>query len=155
MKTETLIALKKSLFDICHQQIQERIKTVRESLSLSEDSKDAETKSSAGDKHETSRAMMQLEMERNHKQLIQNLDLEKELLQITIDKKTKKATKGSLVISNTGNYFIAIGLGKIEYQDQIYYVISPKSPFGSMLLNKEKGHTFYFGEKENKIEEVY
>ncbi len=97
-----------------------------------------DSKSSAGDKHETARAMMQLEQEKTGKQL-QEANLQKgELDRINKDFKSNCISAGSLVGTNNGFLFLAIGLGKIVVDEISIMVLSPKSPLGHILLGKMK-----------------
>ena len=62
-----------------------------------------------------------------------------------------KIVPGSLVFTNHENYFISVGLGKIEIDNEIYYSISAESPIGKVLLHKHKGNTFNFLNKKFTI----
>ena len=97
-------------------------------------SRDNETKSSAGDKYETGRAMMQAELDKSEMHFAKLLHLKKEMEQIDVTKKYDRVEKGSLVFTNRGNYFLSIPEGKIELDDKLYYAISILSPIGSKLL---------------------
>ncbi len=115
------------------------------------DSRDSDTKSSAGDKHETSREMAQVEMENYQIQLNKTLGQKNELAQINADYIRDEITVGSLVETNEGTYFISIGLGKIKMNGSEYFVISSASPIGQQLLQKKKGDQFSFLGREIKI----
>ena len=80
---------------------------------LFQNQKSTQTKSSAGDKFETSRAMMQAEEERSKVQLVKAVNLKNDLTQIDINRVSDRVILGSLVFTNQGNYFLSIGLGKI------------------------------------------
>ena len=58
--------------DLCHQCqafIDNRLRTIQKTINEIQESLTSETKSSAGDKHETGRAMLQLEREKAGNQL--------------------------------------------------------------------------------------
>lgn len=97
-----------------------------------------ETKSSAGDKHETSRAMMQLEQEKLGKQLKELEEQRSELEKIDISKPSVQIAKGTLIQSDKGFLFISIGLGKISVDGKTVFAISPQSPLGLKLLGKKE-----------------
>ena len=61
--------VKRELFKHCEVFVSKRLKTVEEIISSNQNALQSETKSSAGDKHETGRAMLQLEMEKASQQL--------------------------------------------------------------------------------------
>ena len=114
--------------------VQKKIDVANSSLNATIEGRDNQTKSTAGDKHETGRAMMQAEQQRNEIQLRKAILLKKELQQIDIEAAFDKVQQGALVLTNQGNYFIAIGLGKVEVAEKIVYAISVLSPIGNCLL---------------------
>jgi len=113
-----------------------------------------ETKSSAGDKHETGRAMAQLETEKLTKQLGEALKLTELLHKINPQEKHQLIGLGSLVITNNGNFFIGASLGKIEYEEQIYFAISAVSPIGKILATKKEKETFSFNNRTYTISSI-
>ena len=147
-------ALKRQLYQGLVQQVEKRIATARSILKSTVESRDNETKSSAGDKHETGRAMMQREEEQHSVQLAHALELKQVLSQIDVDKAFSKVEFGCLVMTNHGSYFLSIGLGKIEVAEKDYYAISPASPIGQALLNKAVGDKALFLEKEYVITRI-
>jgi len=118
-------------------------------------SRDADSKSSAGDKHETSRAMAQIELDKNEVQLQKIKNLKSELLQINPQAQHQKIETGSLVFTNCENYFFSIGYGKIFLGEQVFYAISLGSPIGKALQEKLKGDKILFQEREIEILEIY
>ena len=64
-----MLQLKKQLYALCLQYAQDRIQTAALALAGSKQAAHEETKSSAGDKYETSREMMQQDTDRNQAQL--------------------------------------------------------------------------------------
>ncbi|MDQ1139553.1 hypothetical protein [Pedobacter agri] len=61
--------LKNQLFQLCFTFIQNRIENIEYSMLQARQASNDDTKSSAGDKYETTREMMQQEMDRNSKLL--------------------------------------------------------------------------------------
>jgi len=73
------------------------------------------------------------------------LRLRQEISQIDAKKKFEKIEFGSLANTSQGNYFLSIGLGKLEASNgQTYFAISFGSPIGRELLNKKQGEQFTF-----------
>ncbi|HSY60679.1 MAG TPA: hypothetical protein VK796_02335, partial [Cytophaga sp.] len=60
---------KNTLYAYCTDYVTERITRLKTEIKKTQSSANEETKSSAGDKYETGRAMAQLEIEKNTKQL--------------------------------------------------------------------------------------
>lgn len=134
--------------------VQEKIDIANSSLGAAIEGRDNQTKSTAGDKHETGRAMMQIEQQRNEIQLGKAIILKKELQQVDREKTFEKIQLGALAITNQGNYFIAIGLGKVVVGVKNIYAISVLSPIGKALLNKRVGEVVTFQNKEIILEEI-
>ena len=118
------------------------------------EAKNNETKSSAGDKHETGRAMMQLEEEKHERQLSKALQLKNLLDKIDIKKQQTNVVLGSLVTTNQASYFFSVGIGKLKLDEQTYFAISLDSPIGQVLVGKTVGETVTFRGKEIVIQEI-
>jgi len=150
-----MIEHKEILFNTCVEFVNKRAKTVASIIRSNQKALTSETKSSAGDKHETGRAMLQLEMEKASLQLEGIYTMERILKKINIKDSATIVRLGSLVITNKTNYFMAISAGKITIDNQLYYAISTSSPIGKLLLGKTIGDTFIFNNKTLAINGVY
>ena len=148
------LAIKMKLFIYCEEQLNENISILRAALEDTRESATSETKGSAGDKHETGRAMMHLENEMNAKQLAERLKLVEVLQAIDPNEKHNKVKLGSLVITSNGNYFVSIAIGKAEIEGSVYLLISPAAPIGALLMNKKEGDVFDFNGSSIKIESL-
>ena len=148
------MSIKKQLYQQLQEQVDQRVSNAQKAMKAAEDSKNNETKSSAGDKFETSRAMMQGEEERNKIQLVKAVDLQRQLAQIDITKTSKIVVLGSIVFSNQGNYFLSIGLGKIVLEDTTYFAISLASPIGQLLFGKSEKDVVNFRGKRIEIQRL-
>jgi transcription elongation GreA/GreB family factor len=141
-------AIKQHLYKQLEQLVNERLYIAQENILSANDSQANDSKSTAGDKHETGRAMLHMEQENNQKQLAKALDLKKELTTIDITAKRIIIGKGSLVKTAQVSYFITIGLGKLVSNNEVVYAISLASPIGQLLLGKKAGDSFVFQGKE-------
>ena len=99
----------------------------------------SETKSSAGDKHETGRAMAQLEQEKLSRQLSETRKSLDGLKQIDPGKEMNEVAFGSLVQTNRGYFFVSVGIGQITVNEVSVVCITAGSPLGQKILNKTKG----------------
>jgi len=63
------LELKKQLYNQCSDFIEHRLLIIKSTINDIQESLDSETKSSAGDKHETGRAMLQIDLEKACNQL--------------------------------------------------------------------------------------
>ncbi|WP_179333905.1 GreA/GreB family elongation factor [Winogradskyella costae] len=136
--------IKEELYKSCLEFINNRLLTVTTTISDIQNSLQSETKSSAGDKHETGRAMLQLEREKAGHQLAE-IEKQKEILQnINIESKHQRVAFGSVVFTSKANYFIAISAGEISLKDCKIYAISVATPMAQLLLSKMVGDTIQF-----------
>lgn len=136
--------IKQILYDTCKADIAKRLETIQSSLSSIAESKSGDTKSSAGDKFETSVAMMHLEEDKLKRQLHEANLVFETLHGIDIARVAKTARLGSLVTTNKGEYFLAIGLGKVTVKDKVYYCVSMTSPIGAQLVGKAVNDVIVF-----------
>ena len=146
--------LKQLLFDKCSDYVETRFSTIQSSIEEIQESLTSETKSSAGDKHETGRAMLQLEREKAGQQLAEIENVKNALAQINIEKTSETVILGSLVYTSQFNYFIAISAGLITVDSEIFYAISSQTPIGQLLFGKRAGDSFVFREQMIVIEEI-
>lgn len=114
----------------------------------------SESKSSAGDKHETGRAMIQLEREKLGNQIAEVEQNQQRLNAIKNHKSTKSVTIGSIVLTDQLNYFIAIAADFCELEGKKYYCISPQSPIGGRLLGKKVKDQIEFNTRSSTLLEI-
>jgi len=138
---------KEILYQSCVNYVEQRIKNASDAVQESQSAANAETKSTAGDKHDTSRAMMQLAAEQNAKHLAEANKLKQVLHLIDPNKKHDKVELGSLVITSNGKFYISISVGKITLEDEIFFAISPTSPMGMQLTGLSEGEAVNFNGK--------
>tara|TARA_Y100000768_G_scaffold386392_1_gene374697 strand:- start:528 stop:971 length:444 start_codon:yes stop_codon:yes gene_type:complete len=112
--------------------------------------KNSISKSSAGDKHETSRALMQSEFDKinnnyqsqlNHLKVIESLDMS--------DK--PKIGLGSLIETDSSILFIGIGLGIHQIGNKKVIIVSRASPIGKQLEGKKEGDYIFLNNNKEKI----
>lgn len=134
--------------------IDQRIEQYRQDIASAEESRNTATKSSAGDKHETGRALMQIELNNLEKQLSTNLALKNSLRQMPTSGNQKTIAFGSLIKTDLGLFFISVSLGKITSGAESCYALSPTAPLGNAFIGSKKGDKVSFREKVYLIEEI-
>jgi len=147
-------SIKQQLHTLCLVYVEERIKGANEAIQFAQASANEETKSSAGDKYETGRAMAQLEIEKNSAQLAEARKLKQLLFQLDPTKTTETIQAGSLVITSQGRFYISIPAGQYTIEGEIYFAVSPSSPIAQKLLGLKADDQFMFNKKEFVVEEV-
>jgi transcription elongation GreA/GreB family factor len=100
---------------------------------LAKESRDSDTKSSAGDKFETGREMMQREMDKLSALVDNTLYSLNKLDRLANLPSSSVVAEGSLVETDQETYYISIGYGKTDS----IYAISIESPLGVELKGKK------------------
>jgi len=146
---------KQKLIKTCTNYLKDKINSLHAIINEVSEASNSESKSSAGDKHETSKAMMQLEIEKLGTQLneaeLQLVEFEK----INFNKNFQCIEQGSLVETNKGSFLIASSIGKITIENQIIFVISNKSPLAIALAGKQQKDVLNFNGVEYVINYIY
>ena len=146
--------LKKELYNLCIAYVRNRMDEAKQAVDLIEQSAKEETKSSAGDKYETSREMMQQETDRSMAQLNEAKKLMVALSQITYNNVNTTAEAGSLVVTNNGKFYIAISAGTLSLQGETFFAVSPASPIGLKLRGLKAGDEFTLNNKLYQVKEI-
>lgn len=143
--------LKEVLFKQCQVFVDNRLKAIQKTIDEIQVSLTSETKSSAGDKHETGRAMLQLEREKAGQQLAEIQKLNQLLSKIEVVNTKDTIGLGSLVFTTKANYFLTISAGEVKADNQSFYAISNNTPIGRLLLGKQVGDHISFRDQEFEI----
>jgi len=149
------MSLKEELYKACVVFVNKQAETIENIINSHKKSLQSETKSSAGDKHETGRAMLQLEMEKAGKQLVSIQTMKEILAKIDPKEHNKLACLGSIVVTNKMTYFLSISAGKINIEGENYFAVSVSSPIGRSLLGKSAGTEFVFNNVKDIIKEIF
>ena len=145
--------MKSELLEIIHQKISEKIQKLEQLIAETRASNN-DTKSSMGDKYETSREMLQQEI--NHLQIQLNEHLKSQQILKNINPNPHKiVTLGSLVETEKGMFFIAISLGELSFNQEKIFVISAESPLAKAMNGKKVGETFIVNNLTQIIKNIY
>ena len=146
--------VKTQLLQLCNQSLETRLQSVLAVIEDIKQSLQSETKSSAGDKHETGRAMLQLEREKAGHQLAEIEKTKQILSKINTESTSKNIGLGSVVFTTTSNYFISISAGELQVENETFYAISASTPIGQLLLGKSVGDKVTFRNMTFEITEI-
>ncbi|NAS31006.1 3-oxoacyl-ACP synthase [Flavobacteriaceae bacterium R38] len=150
-----MAVLKEALLEQCQLFVDERLKKLQKTIHDIQESLLSETKSSAGDKHETGRAMLQLEREKTGKQLAEVQKLNEMLNKIDLTITGEHIRLGSIVYTSQANYFIAISTGLLSVSNEQFFAIAPNTPIGKLLLGKKVNDDIFFNGKQIKITSIH
>ena len=146
--------LKEQLYNQCIAYVQNRMAAAELAFKDAEKAQNEDTKSSAGDKYETGRAMMQQEKDRNNIQLNEANKLMVALNLIGTKSTSSTAETGSLVITDNGRFYIAISAGTLMVDGENYFAVSPASPIGLKLKGLKAGDEFGLNGKNYRVVDV-
>ena len=131
--------------------LDQRAAALQAELSATLEARNSDTKSSAGDKHEVGRAMVQQELDQLEGRLAGVLSMQQELARVPLDRTYERVGFGSLVRTDQGRYFLAIPLGLVELGSESCYAVSVASPIGQALLDRQADEVITFNGKRIAI----
>jgi len=136
------------------QTIDLKLSELEEAIKLIEDSAKEETKSSAGDKYETSRAMLQQEKDKKQSQLElwQSYLAQVKLIDSSI---CDKVEKGALVETSANVLYVSVPIGKFSCQGLNIFGISIDAPIYQAMKGYREGQELTFNNRILKIKKVY
>ena len=134
--------MKARLIKHCLQIASEKVKALENELGSSREATGSEDKSTAGDKHETGRAMMHLEQEKLYAQLAEAETLVAEFERIDPKYSSVTIQLGTLVFTDKANFLITAGLGRVRFENGDYFVVSVQSPVAQAMIGKKNGVEF-------------
>ena len=146
--------LKEKLHKQCQDALNQRLEAIKSTISDIQNSLQSETKSTAGDKHETGRAMLQLEREKAGNQLAEIQKQIEILHKINPEMSYSKVALGSLVKTTVSNYFIGVSVGEITIENETFYAISLSTPIGKLLVSKGVGDNIQFRMQKFTITDI-
>ena len=148
------MTLKQKVHQHYLQMVNDNISLLQKDLADLKESGANETKSTAGDKHETALAMLQIE------QANKRMQLEKVIAQKIVVEKMNPTivaplvVNGSLVKTDKGYLFLSVALGKAVVEGITLTALSPQSPLGNQLMGLKAGDTAIFNNKSYYIETI-
>ena len=146
---------KQKLIQVCSDYLKNKINSLNVIISEVYESSNSESKSSAGDKHETAKAQMQLEIEKLGTQLKEAEEQLAEFEKINFNKTFRAIEQGTLIETNKGYFLIASSIGKIAVDDKIVFVISGKSPLAIAFAGIHQKDSLNFNGVEYLIEHFF
>ena len=146
--------LKNELLELCKDFVQGRIQNAENAMQNAQQSANSEERSTAGDKHDTARAMSHLEQEKSAKYLDEAIKLKRALSELLKAQPSDAIDFGSLVVTNQGTYFIALSIGVVKLEGENYFIVSPTSPIAIAFKGLVVGDKATFNGRTFLVEEV-
>ncbi len=146
--------IKSKLIVLMKERIEDKIQMIQNAIILAKESRDSDCKCTVGDKYETGRAMMHIEIQNKENQLAQVLELKKGVQNLLSETTSDVITFGSYVLTNYGNYYISVALGELKIEDLSCFAISLASPLGKVFVGKKKEDQFSFNGRAYHILDI-
>jgi transcription elongation GreA/GreB family factor len=135
--------------------LREKASAIRSDIASTLAARNSDTKSSAGDKHEVGRAMIQQELDQQEAQLAKTEAMQHELARVPLERSYDRVAFGSLVTTDQGTYFISIGLGMVHVAGEACAVVSLASPIGEALRGKGVGDQVVLNGRKLIVQEIH
>jgi hypothetical protein len=132
---------KERIKQICIEKIQNQIAELKELMQDVQRSSNQESKSTAGDKHDTARAQVQIEVERIGNQLKIVEEMYRDLGRI-LHIKNDQIFAGSFVETTCGDFYLSVGLGKLTQGNFSFFAVSVNSPISLAMKFLKLGDEF-------------
>ena len=146
---------KQKVYEHYRELLEDKILSLQKVLDDLKESGANETKSTAGDKHETALAMVQIEQANKRAQMEQLLAQKAVLNKIDPSIQAIQVVNGSLVKTQQQYFFISVALGKAIVGEKNIVALSAQSPLGKILMGLKKGNTASFNQTHFLIEEIF
>jgi transcription elongation GreA/GreB family factor len=134
--------------------ISDKIKMLQQVLADLKESGANETKSTAGDKHETALAMLQIEQANTREQLEKIVQQKTALEKINPAITASIVVNGSLINTNRGYFFMSIAAGKAIVDGVTVMALSPQSPLSIKLMGLKPGDKAEVNNNSYSIESI-
>lgn len=139
---------------MCKAYIDTRIKNAEQLIADAREAISNETKSSAGDKYETTREMMQQDIDMATMRMSDAKQQLQVLERIDALAVTDRIIPGSLVYTDKGNFYVAINAGQLKINNVSYQTISLTAPIGQAMKGLAAGNNFTFNSKQYRIDKI-
>ena len=126
---------KSAVISVLDKQLLSKLSYLTTNLKQAIDSRNSDTKSSAGDKFETSREMAQIEIHKIKSEILKTQQFITDLF--------SKVTQ--FIITNKGSFLISIPFGKLLVNDTAVFCISINAPITKQLINTKVSANFDYG----------
>ena len=148
------MTLKQKIYNHYQQLINDKVKSLQNILADLKESGTNETKSTAGDKHETALAMLQIEQANVRSQLKEVLEQKSTLEKINPALSPASIVNGSLIKTNRGYLFMSVALGKAVVDGTTVIALSQQSPLGKLLMGLKEGGSTVINSNSYVIESI-
>lgn len=151
--TSQVIVFKQSIKDTCIANLSQQLTEIQQTIDDLQMAANNETKSTAGDKHDTTKTVLQqqIEIQKGQLQTVQKTKLLAQALPIKIN---EKPAIGSLITANNQLYFIGLGLGLKKIGNIEVILLAPNAPLAQFFIKLVPKTTGTFNGKDYCITKI-
>ena len=154
MDREILLLFKQKVIQRSYQLILDKLNEFEVTERSAQESASNDTKSSMGDKHETSREILQQEREMNGRRMAESIRQKEEIERILPNHEFTQIQSGTLAETGLGWFFFSTALGFVHVDNVKVAVVSMASPIGQSLKGMKAGDTILFQGKSILIKKI-
>jgi hypothetical protein len=148
------LEMKKQLLAECFTIQSRLVETAKDAMQQAQDSANEE-QGSIEDNSESFKSQLQIDRDMYARQVEEAINSFNQLRKIDITKESDTIALGSVVITDSQNFFISISLGEINVDGKKFFAISTSTPLYKEMAGKKKGEVFKFRDRKYRIERVY
>lgn len=137
------------------QLVQDRIDTLADRITELGWDAENDAKSSAGDKHETGRSMLQLEQEKLGAKIAEYRGQFAQLQRLNPEEPHRVIGLGSLVQLPSFWVYLGVALPKITLHNQAVFGVSLEAPIAQQLVGKTVGETIEVNGKLQAVQQLF
>lgn len=154
MAKDKYVDLKEKILEACKSEILEKLTILEKELKYLSHDIAQDTKSSAGDKFETSREMANAEIDKLQGQVN---SMTKAVTQLNILPVSRNSNIGSgtLIKTDKAWIYISVSLGQLKVNGEQVLVISPAAPLSQILMGKKVNEKVTFNKMSYLIKDIY
>lgn len=154
MDRKILLLFKQKVIQRSYQLILYKLNDFEVTERSAQESAANDTKSSMGDKHETSREILQQEREMNGRRMAESIRQKEEIERILPNHEFTQIQSGTLTETSLGWFFFSTALGFVHVDNVKVAVISMVSPIGQSLKGRKAGDSIMFQGKPILIKQI-
>ena len=144
--------IKSQLLEVCFAYVNKRIANYKDELETIKDS--IENNDKGDEEDDSGNGKLYNDLEKNTQYLRDAQKMHETLKLITSNTIHQNAVLGSLIKTDISNFYLAVSIGKVEIDNENYFILSKSSPIGELLTNKTVGDSITFNNTTYKIKEI-
>jgi hypothetical protein len=148
------LEMKKQLLAECFSIQSRLVETAKDAMQHAQDSANEE-QGSIEDNSESFKSQLQIDRDMYARQVEEAINSFNQLRKIDITKESRTIALGSVVVTDSQNFFISISLGEIVVDGKKFFAISTSTPLYKEMAGKKKGEVFKFRDRKYRVERVY